>query len=155
MRVEHLMNILRLSALVLIGLSLFFLLGSAQAGDVASSEASGELGVGVGTQPAPSPTFAPTTETVSESLVGGTVFWVILGFGAAAMWGYALARYVQVINNNRYPRNVTHVKFRAKDIKKIRDNVADMMNRMQEYRGEFRVTPKEVEKDNWQQGLER
>jgi hypothetical protein len=140
---------------LLVLLALLFTAGSALAGDVAVSDASGELGVG--TPPAPSPTFQPQVTEVAG--VPGVVFdallWFLISIGVAIAWGWTLAVYIRMWTDIKYPPDVTHVKFRAKDIRAIQHSVADMFRANAAHMGIHVVDQDDNHDDDWNEGFKR
>ena len=140
---------------LLVLLALLFTAGGALAGDVAVSEASGELGVG--TPPAPSPTFQSQVTDVAgmPGVAFDALLWFLISIGVAIAWGWTLAVYVRMWTDIKYPVGITHVKFRAKDIRAIQQSVAEMFRANAAHMGVHVVDQEEPDDDEWQEGLER
>ncbi len=140
---------------LLVLLALLFTAGSALAGDVAVSDASGELGVG--TPPAPSPTFQPQATEVAgmPGVAFDALLWFSISIAVAIAWRLILALYLHMWHFQKYPPDVTHVKFRAKDIRAIQQSVADMFRANAAHMGIHVVDQDDNHDDDWNEGFER
>ncbi len=139
---------------LLVLLALLFTAGSALAGDVAVSDASGELGVG--TPPAPSPTFQPAVTDVAgmPGLEFDALLWFIISIAVAIAWGWMLASYIRMWTDIKYPAGVTHVKFRASDIRAIQESVREMLRASSHITGIHVVDQDEEHDDDWNEGFD-